>query len=172
MVKNTSATAGGTGLILGLGRPPGEGNGNPLQYFWLGNSMDKGAWWATVHRVAKELDMSWLLNNSSNIQVIYFLMIHMYSLCSETNYNSYHQVNTHCQHFIGGVASIWSDSLLTSCGNSQYKDSDLYLGKSWNIYIYIYISSLWICIPFCPGGCYFKVGTMHFVLSIIQQCYV
>ena len=35
---------------------PGEGNGNPLQYFCLGNPMDKGAWWATVHGVEKESD--------------------------------------------------------------------------------------------------------------------
>ena len=39
--------------VPGLGRSPGEGNGNPLQYPCLENSMDRGAWWATVHRVAK-----------------------------------------------------------------------------------------------------------------------
>ena len=42
----------------GLGRSPGKENGNPLQYSCLGNSMDKGAWWATVHGIAKELDMT------------------------------------------------------------------------------------------------------------------
>ena len=40
-------------LIPGSGRSPGEENGNPLQKFCLENSMDRGAWWATVHRVAK-----------------------------------------------------------------------------------------------------------------------
>ena len=40
-------------LIPGLGRAPGEGNGNPVQYSCLENSMDRGAWWATVHDVAK-----------------------------------------------------------------------------------------------------------------------
>ena len=44
--------------IPGSGRPPGEGNGNPLQYSYLGNPMDRGAWWATVHRVAKS--QTWL----------------------------------------------------------------------------------------------------------------
>ena len=46
---------GDPGLIPGLGRPPGIGNGNPLQYSCLGNPVDR-AWRATVHGVAKELD--------------------------------------------------------------------------------------------------------------------
>jgi len=41
------------GLILGLGRSPGVGNGNPLQYSCLEKPMDKGAWWAAVHGVTK-----------------------------------------------------------------------------------------------------------------------
>ena len=56
MVKNLSAIAGDTRdvtLIPGSGRSPGEGNGNPLQYFFLENPMDKGVWCATVYRVAK-----------------------------------------------------------------------------------------------------------------------
>ena len=44
---------GDAGLIPGLGRSPGEGNGNPLQYSCLGNPMDGGAWWAVVHGAAK-----------------------------------------------------------------------------------------------------------------------
>ena len=40
-------------LIHGLGRSPGEGNGKPLQYSCLGNPIDRGVWWATVHGVAK-----------------------------------------------------------------------------------------------------------------------
>ena len=45
--------AGDQGLIPGLGRSPGEGNGNPLQYSYLENPMDRGAWQAKVHGVAK-----------------------------------------------------------------------------------------------------------------------
>ena len=52
-VKNPSANAGDTGSIPGSGRYLGEGNGNPLQYSCLGNPMDRGAWWATVHEVTK-----------------------------------------------------------------------------------------------------------------------
>ena len=56
-VKNPPANAGDVGSIPGLGRSPGEGNGNPLQCSCLGNPMDRGAWWTTVHGVA-ELDMT------------------------------------------------------------------------------------------------------------------
>ena len=58
VVKNLPANAGNGGLIPGSGRSLGEGNGNPLQYSCLGKPMDRGAWWATVHGVAKELDMT------------------------------------------------------------------------------------------------------------------
>ena len=54
--KNLPANAGDTGSIPGSGKSPGEGNGNPLQYSCLGNSKDRGAWWATDHGIAKELD--------------------------------------------------------------------------------------------------------------------
>ena len=50
-VKNLPANAGDAGLILGSGRSPGEGNGNPRQYSCLENSMDRGAWETTVHGV-------------------------------------------------------------------------------------------------------------------------
>ena len=56
MVKNLPANAGDlrdTGLIPGSGRSPGGGHGNPLQYSCLENPMDRGAWQATVHRVAQ-----------------------------------------------------------------------------------------------------------------------
>jgi len=56
VVKNPPATAGDTrdlGSIPGSGRSPGEGNDNPLQYSCLENSMEGGAWQATVHRVTE-----------------------------------------------------------------------------------------------------------------------
>ena len=52
-VKASAPNAGDLGSIPGLGRSPGEGNGNPLQYSCLENPMDGGAWWATVHGVTK-----------------------------------------------------------------------------------------------------------------------
>ena len=51
--KVSAYNAGDLGLIPGLGRFPGEGNGNPLQYSCLENPMDGGAWQATAHGVAK-----------------------------------------------------------------------------------------------------------------------
>jgi len=56
VVKNLPTNAGDirdAGSIPGSGRCPGEGNGNPLWYSCLENPMDRGAWWAAVHRVAK-----------------------------------------------------------------------------------------------------------------------
>ena len=58
VLKNPPANAGAsrdTGSIPRLGRSPREGNGNPLQYSCLENPMDRGAWWATVHKVTKSL---------------------------------------------------------------------------------------------------------------------
>ena len=55
-VKNLPANTGyatDVGSIPGSGRSPGEGNGNPLQYPCLGNPMDRGAWWATVHGMTR-----------------------------------------------------------------------------------------------------------------------
>ena len=54
--KESAFNAGGSGSILGSGRFPGEGNGNPLQNSCQMNFMDRGAWWAIVHRVTK----SWI----------------------------------------------------------------------------------------------------------------
>ena len=56
-VKDMPANAGNVGLIPGLRRSLGEGNGNPLQYSYLVNPMDRGAWRATVHSVT-ESDMT------------------------------------------------------------------------------------------------------------------
>ena len=54
VVMNSPVNADNLGLIPGSGSSPGEGNGNPLQYSYLGNPKDRGPWQAIVHRVAKE----------------------------------------------------------------------------------------------------------------------
>ena len=53
MVKNSSANTGDVDLIPGLGRSPGKGNGNLLQYSCLENSMDRGAWQSTIHGITE-----------------------------------------------------------------------------------------------------------------------
>ena len=53
--KESACNAGDLCSIPGSGRSPGEGNGDPLQYSCLENSMDRGAWWATVHGIPKSL---------------------------------------------------------------------------------------------------------------------
>ena len=51
--RESTSNAGDAGSMPGLGKSPGEGNGNQLQDSCLGNPMDRGAWWATAHRVTK-----------------------------------------------------------------------------------------------------------------------
>ena len=58
VVKNLPVNAEDAGLIPGLEKSSGEGNGNPLQYSYLGNSMDRGTCWAGVHGVTKDLMVS------------------------------------------------------------------------------------------------------------------
>ena len=59
MVKNLPPNAGDVGSIPGMGRDPGEGNGNPLKCTYLGNPMDRGAWWATADRVSQRVGHKW-----------------------------------------------------------------------------------------------------------------
>ena len=68
VVKNPPANirdARDLASIPGWGRSPGGGNGNPLQYSCLGNPMDRGAWWATVHGVGK--NWTWLSTAPRNV---------------------------------------------------------------------------------------------------------
>ena len=70
-----------TGLIPVLGGSPGDGNGNPLQYSCLENPMERGAWWAIVHGVTKESNMTEWLNSSNSSSVIVFgKMLHICAL--------------------------------------------------------------------------------------------
>ena len=75
--KGTTCNAGDTGdvgLIPGLKRSSGEGNGNPLQYSCQKNPMDRGAWWAIVHGVTKESDTTSWLNNSHHLETGLYLI--------------------------------------------------------------------------------------------------
>ena len=79
VIKNLPASAGDvrdTGSIPGSGRSPGEGNGNPLQYSCLENPMDRGACWATAHRVAESDVTEWL-----STTLVYLQNIHKANMC-------------------------------------------------------------------------------------------
>ena len=67
VVKNPPANAGDAGSIPESGRSPGEGNSNPLQYSCMRSPMEREAWWATVHEVTKESDMTQQLNNNKTV---------------------------------------------------------------------------------------------------------
>ena len=87
--KASSYNVGDLGSIPGLGRSPGEENGNPLQYSCLENSIDRGAWWTTVHGVAKSqtrLSDFFFLSffqvlNSASLQVFTNVLSFLIPLC-------------------------------------------------------------------------------------------
>ena len=80
--KESACNAGDLGLIPGLGRFPGEGNGNPLQYSSMENPADRGAWWATVHGVTKESDKTWQKTTATRNSRNHFLKEEEFGLCS------------------------------------------------------------------------------------------
>ena len=78
MVKTLPASAGGAkdaGSVPGSGRSPGTGNGNPLQYSCLENSMDRGAWWALVLKGHKESDMTGRLITLKKLYSVCWILI-------------------------------------------------------------------------------------------------
>ena len=79
LVKNPSASAGDIrdlGLILGSGRSPGGGHHSPLQYSCLEDPMGRGAWWATVHGVAKSLtQLKWLNTHAGDLCVFWITVL-------------------------------------------------------------------------------------------------
>ena len=77
--KESACNAGDLGLIPGPGRSPGGGNGYPLQYSCLENSMDRGTWQAAVHRVAK----SWTQLNDKHYVSIRFRKKETYTYCGD-----------------------------------------------------------------------------------------
>ena len=77
VAKNPPANARDEHLIPRAGKYPGGGHGNPLQYFCLESPMNRGAWRATVHGIAKESDMTWQLNNN-NKSINPFILSELY----------------------------------------------------------------------------------------------
>ena len=84
VVKNLPANAGDLrdlGLVPGSGRSPGEGNGNPLQYSCLENSMERGAWWATVPGLVKS--QTQFRDWTGNIEVSWIIKIQFFKIKNE-----------------------------------------------------------------------------------------
>ena len=117
-VKESACNAGDVGLIPGSERSPGIGNGNPLQYPCLENSMNRGAWWATVHRVA-ESDMTAQCTNTS-------AYLKLKEKLKETG-NIYHNI------IYFGWPSCWQRSGLQN--RLHFKRSYNFLGKKKRIFL-------------------------------------
>ena len=80
VVKNPPAKARDVGVLPGLGRSPGEGNGNPLQYSCLENPMDRGTWWATVHGVTKSQTPLKRLTHTHDPITIFLIVLGLFSV--------------------------------------------------------------------------------------------
>ena len=111
--KESPCNSGNPGLIPGSGRSPGEGNGNPLQYSCLENSMDREVWWATVHGVA-ESDSTEQLALHTSLHCIFrlkppHLLVHLFCTCSiNIQFNS----STSLSSYECILVCHWSLSLL------------------------------------------------------------
>ena len=114
-VKASACNAGDLGSIPGSGRSPGEGNGNPLQYSCLENPMGGGAWWATVHGVAKSrtrlsdftfTSLNWVFAYSSEKKFffVFFFLLLLYSKIWEYVWKD---AATFCLFFINFLAAYY-----------------------------------------------------------------
>ena len=121
--KASACNVGDLDSIPGLGRSPGEGNGNPLQYSCLENSMDGGAWWATVHGIAKSRirlsDFTSLLQLSSKEQVSFNFMAAI-TICSD--FGAQKNKACHCLHCFP-IYLLWSDG--TRCHDLSFLNVEL-----------------------------------------------
>ena len=121
VVKTFACNAGDPGLIPGLGRSSREGNGNPLQCSCLENPMDGGAWWATVHRVARSQtrvsNFTFTSDDQCQLQLLQFL-VHLIDLLS---------LLLRCNGF-AGIQKVVMEQTGSRPPNS---DQDLFLVQVW-----------------------------------------
>ena len=121
VVKAFACNAGDPGLIPGLGRSSREGNGNPLQCSCLENPMDGGAWWATVHRVARSQtrvsNFTFTSDDQCQLQLLQFL-VHLIDLLS---------LLLRCNGF-AGIQKVVMEQTGSRPPNS---DQDLFLVQVW-----------------------------------------
>ena len=100
--------------VSGLGRSPGEGNGNPYQYSCLENSMDRGAWWAAVHGVAK----SQILHFSSKNVLTFNLLVLLLDLQRrdkmQKQKKKYISIYKSCLHLLSILSQVWPTHLFSS----------------------------------------------------------
>ena len=102
MVKNPPANAGDAVSIPGLGRFPGGGHGNPLQYSCLENLMDRGAWWATDHGVT-ESDTT----EHAQLLLLATLLVNAYETCNIQLLLSPTVCRPHTKHFFNFYLYIY-----------------------------------------------------------------
>ena len=103
--KESAYNAGDRGSIPGSGRSPGEGNRNPLQDSCLGNPMDRGAWWATVHGVTKS--QTWLNMHTQQQFSTYFKILGKSNLLSKKSFHVWEWETPLCFCVVGPLLVSW-----------------------------------------------------------------
>ena len=115
--KASACNVGDLSSIPGLGRSPWGGDGNPLQYSYLENSMDRGAWWATVHGVGKSWtwlsDFTFFLDHFNDILYWYFILMIILEIIVHLTYIQYNLLyTTYCIYCIQLIVYIVQYNLL------------------------------------------------------------
>ena len=124
--KESACNAGDSGSIPGWGRSPGEWNGNPLQYSCLENSVDRGAWWATVHGVAKS-QHDWATNRFH------------FHICKDLLLGSLLSSIDQCACVYGSTKLFWLLLLYSKFWNQ----------KIWDLQLCSYFSRLFLVFRVC-----------------------
>ena len=148
--KESACNAGDMGFISGSERSPGEENGNPLQYSCLENSMDRGGWWAIVHRVAKEADdlVSKQQRKNTYYELICFLFVLLTMFCTEKKFLSFMKLSLSIFSFMDPAFAILSKKSSPKPGSSRFSlvlSSRGLIGLHFTIYVYVLfcVNFLW-----------------------------
>ena len=102
--KESTCNVGDLGLISGLGRCPGKGKGYSLQYSYLGNPMDRGAWWAIAHGVSKRVNQDLATKEHLKVKVVHWCL----SFCNPIDYTVHEILQARIPEWVGFPFSRWS----------------------------------------------------------------
>ena len=166
VVENLPANAGDLGLIPGSGKPTGGGNGTPLQYSCLKNSMDRGLWQAIVHGVTKR--WTWLNNSVAAASINIPFPRHGNGACMAFNLRLVYQKVYVCDHYMYR-ALLWAslhdfishthkEHIAFNLSDPQYIDRWLIQTWASSLHLTLFFST---CVTSAPAPCQPHLVTCH-----------